>query len=137
MLSPERTHGLGARESIAQEGHAMGGHWGGRGAKPALARGAFTVLFGMPVLRQAVRWGQGNALRLARADEHGGASGRIGEGLAMGPLTGETVGAMHSCGRNVVGPIEGTNRWAPRPRKGASRRGCSRASQTSPKTASR
>jgi len=57
MLSPERTHGLGARESIAQEGHAMGGHWGGRGAKPALARGAFTVLFGMPVLRQAVRWG--------------------------------------------------------------------------------
>jgi len=48
----------------------MGGHLSGMGAKPAFARSAFTVLFGMPILRHDVLRGQGNDLRLAvgRAD---------------------------------------------------------------------
>ena len=85
----------------------MGGHLCGMFGQPAFARGAFTVLFGMPILRHDVLRGQGNDLRLSRADDHRGDGGMIIEGLAIAELTGETVLAMDGFGRKVIGAIQG------------------------------
>ena len=85
----------------------MGRHLRGMGAEPAFARGAFTVLFDLSILRHEVRWGQGHDLGLSGADDHWGTRGMIREGLAMTELPGEAVGTMNGFGRKVVGPIEG------------------------------
>jgi hypothetical protein len=84
----------------------MGRHLLGMGAEPAFARGSFTVLFDMPVLRHDVRRGQSHDLRLSGADDHRGESGMIREGLAIAELTGETVLARNGFGRKGVGAIE-------------------------------
>src|SRR3954470_5952463 len=105
LLDHQRTHGLVAVEIVAQEGHAMRRYLGGMFTQPAFARGAFTVLFDMAILRHDVLRGERNALRLSRADDHRGDSGMIVEGLAIGALPGETVLAMNSFGRNVVGAV--------------------------------
>jgi hypothetical protein len=85
----------------------MRSHLCGMGTQPAVARGAFTVLFGMPILRHDVLRGQGNDLGLARADDHWCDGGVLREGVAIGELTGETVGAMNGLGRKVIGTIQG------------------------------
>jgi hypothetical protein len=60
----------------------------------------------MPILRHDGLWGQGNDLRVAKADDHRGDGGMIIEGLAIGALAGETVGTVERFGRKGVGPIQ-------------------------------
>jgi hypothetical protein len=63
----------------------------------------------------------------AACEERGGplGSGRVRQ-----------VGQGTAVDAKAVGPSRATHRWAPRPRTGASRRGCSRPAKTSTKTAS-
>ena len=112
VVEHQRTQGLVAGEISAQEGDARGRHPRGRCAQPAFARGSFTVLCGMPVLRHAVLRGQGDTLRLSGADALRGHGGMLREGLAMAELTGETGVAMHDVGRKVMGAIQGHQPWS-------------------------
>src|SRR5215471_2565210 len=107
MLYDQLTEGLVAVEVVAQEGDPMGRYRLGMFLQPAFARCSFTVLLGLPVLRHDVLRGQGKDLGLAGADDHGSNGGMIIEGLAIGELTGETVGAMNGFGGKVGGAIEG------------------------------
>jgi hypothetical protein len=84
----------------------MGRHLLGMGGQPACPGGPCAVLFGMPVWRHDVRWGQGNDLRLSGTHDHRGDSGMRKEGVAMAPLTRETMVAMHGIGRTGVGAIQ-------------------------------
>ena len=85
----------------------MGRDLCGMFAQPAFARGAFTVLFGVSVLRHDVFRGQRNDLRLSRADDHRGDGSMIREGLAIGKVPGKTIGAMNGLGRKVIGAVQG------------------------------
>jgi len=107
MLYHQRTKGLIAVEVIAQYGDAMGGHMLGMFAQPAFARGAFTVLFVMSVLRHDVLRREGKDLCVARANNHRGDGGMIIERLAIAELTPKTVLTMNGFGRKVVGAIKG------------------------------
>ena len=107
VVEDQRTKGLVAGEIITQEGDAMGRHPCRMFGEPACARRPFTVLFGMPVLRHDVLGGQGDNLRRSRADDHRGDGGVLREGVTIGALAGETVGAMNGWGRKGVGTIQG------------------------------
>ena len=80
----------------------MGPHLPGMFAQPAFARGAFTVLFDLPVLGHDLLRRQGDAPRLAGADDDRCQGGMIIERLAIAALAGKTVVAMNSCGRKGV-----------------------------------
>jgi hypothetical protein len=111
VVESQRTQGLVAGESIAQEGDAMGGPPRRMCGEPACARRPFTVLFGRPVLRHDGLGGQGDALRLTGADDHRGDGGVIIEGGAIGELAGETMVTMNGLGRQGVGTIQGHQAW--------------------------
>jgi hypothetical protein len=126
-------------ERVAKQGRALGGSLGGMLAQPAFPRRARAILFGLPVLRHDVLWGERHDLRLSRADDHRG-EGRVRvEGLPMGALTGETLEARHRCGRQGGGTIQSkaTNRWAARTRQWGNLWCGARPAKTSSTTASR
>jgi len=107
MLYHQRTKGLIAGEVIAQACDAMGGHMLGMSAQPAFARGTFTVLCVLSVLRHDVLWREGQDLGVARAHNHWGDGGMRRERLAIAERTPKTVWTMHGCGRKGVGAIKG------------------------------
>ena len=75
-------------------------------AEPPFARLRFAVLFGFPVLRHDVLGGQGDDVGASWAHDDGGDRGVIIEGLTVGELPGEAVGAMDGLGRKVGRAIE-------------------------------
>jgi hypothetical protein len=107
MLDHQRTKGLIAVAVIAQAGDAMGGPLLGRFAQPAFARGTFTVLLVLAVLRHDVLWREGQDLCVARAHHPWGDGSMIRERLASAERTPKTVWTMHGFGRKVVGAIQG------------------------------
>ena len=103
MVERQRTKGLGALEIVAPQGHVMGRHLRGMFGQPALGCGPVTVLLSLSVLWHDGRRGQGQDLRMPRADDHGCDGGMGREGGAIGALPGEAVVARHGGGRQGVG----------------------------------
>lgn len=81
-------------------------HGLGMFAAPPFACLLFAVLFGLPVLRHDVLGGQGDNVGASWAHDDGGDRGVIREGLPVGELPGEAVGAMDGFGRKVGRAIE-------------------------------
>ena len=84
----------------------MGCHLLGMGGQSAFARGPFTVLFVMAVLRHEIRRRQGNDLCVSGANNYRCDGRMIIKRLASAELTGEAVWAVNGFRRKVVGAIE-------------------------------